>query len=157
MTDASAELDDIDRAIIDRLRSNAREPAASIAKDVRITAGAVRRRINRLEKRGVIAGYTVSLDHDKTGTNVEAYIELSFAGGEDVHAILAGATEWRPQVREAMVIAGEPDAIVRVRVSSLTELRELVMDLRRAWPVTATRTRIVIGRWWHGSNNLTGG
>ncbi len=143
-------VDDIDRRILDCLRTNARASAADIASRVNLTDSAVRRRIASLEKSGVITGYTVAINHDLVGGSVEAYIELSFAGNADVHAILAEAMR-RPQVREAMTIAGDLDALLRVRVRNLAELREIVMALRTSGPVTGSRTRIVLGRWWHGS------
>jgi Lrp/AsnC family transcriptional regulator, leucine-responsive regulatory protein len=143
-------VDDVDRRILDCLRMNARESAADIAKRVNLTPSAVRRRIAGLEKAGVITGYTVAINHDLVGASVEAYIELSFAGNADVHSILADAMR-RPQVREAMTIAGDLDALLRVRVRNLAELREIVMALRTSGPVTGSRTRVVLGRWWHGS------
>jgi DNA-binding Lrp family transcriptional regulator len=143
-------LDDIDLAILERLRRNAREPAAAIAKHVNLTAGAVGRRITRLEKRGVISGYTIAINHDMIGSTIEAYIELTFVGNADVHAILADAIE-RPEVREAMTIDGDTDALLRVRVRNMKELRQAIMDLRTSGPVTGSKTRIVLGRWWHGS------
>jgi Lrp/AsnC family transcriptional regulator, leucine-responsive regulatory protein len=143
-------LDEVDSAILDLLRQNARLPAATIAGRVNLTAGAVRRRIARLESRGVIDRYTVAVNHDKIGASIEAYIELSFAGGADVHSILRSAMR-REEVREAMTIAGDVDALVRVRVRDLAELREAVVYLRTVGPVTGSRTRIVLGRWWHGA------
>jgi DNA-binding Lrp family transcriptional regulator len=142
--------DDVDRLILDRLRENAREPAAAIADHVNLDPSAVRRRIAAMEKSGVIVGYRVAIDHDRLDTSVEAYVELSFPGEVDVHAVLADAIE-RPEVREAMTIAGDPDALVRLRVRNLQELREVVRDLRAELGVTGSRTKIVIGRWWHGS------
>jgi Lrp/AsnC family transcriptional regulator, leucine-responsive regulatory protein len=85
---AAEPLDDIDRRILDRLRQNAREPAASTAKSVNLTASAVRRRIARLERSGVIDRYTVSIKHDELGASIEAFVEPSFAGDADVHTIL---------------------------------------------------------------------
>lgn len=153
--DQVVHLDGINEAIIGCLRLNARESAASIAESVKLSPSAVRRRIAHLETAGVITGYAVSLDHDKMGSSLEAYIELSFEGGTDVHAYLVAALE-HDEVREAMTIAGEPDAIVRVRVASLFALRELAMELRRSLPLTETRTRVILGRFWHGASSRGG-
>jgi DNA-binding Lrp family transcriptional regulator len=147
---AAEPLDDIDRLILDRLRQNARESASSIAKRVNLTASAVRRRIARLERSGVIDRYTVSIKHDELGASIEAFVELSFAGDVDVHAILEKVMQ-RPEVREAMTITGETDALVRIRVRDLPHLRQLVMHLRTSGPVLTCQTRVILGRWWHGS------
>lgn len=149
-------LDDSDREILECLRANARESSAAIAQRVSLSPPAVRRRITRLEEIGVISGYTVAINHDLIGSSIEAYIELSFAGDANVHAVLANAME-RTEVREAMTMAGEPDALLRVRVNNLAHLRQIVMDLRTSGPVNGSRTMIVLGRWWHGSARLRGG
>lgn len=141
--------DPIDDVILERLRQNARESAAAIARDVNLTAGAVRRRIARLEQRGVISRYTIGIEHDKVGASVEAYVELSFAGNADVYENLKQAMSHR-EVREAMIITGDTDALVRVRVRDLTHLREVVMALRTSGKVTACTTRVILGRYWQG-------
>jgi Lrp/AsnC family leucine-responsive transcriptional regulator len=142
--------DDVDQEILALLRRNARLSAAEIARRVNLTDSAVRRRISNLEKSGTIAGYTISIDADKVGPTVEAYIELVFAGNTNVHSFLGDAIR-RPEVREAMTITGESDALLRVRVKALPELRHLVMDLRTSGPIMGTNTRVVMGRWWHGA------
>lgn len=143
------ELDAIDRHIVDVLRENGRESSAAIAKLVNLSPAAVRRRIARLEESGVITGYAAMINQDLVGTGIEAYVELSFAGDADLHAILEQAIT-RREVHEAMMIAGTSDALVRLRVGSLAELRGVVMDLRTSG-ATSSKTHIVIGRWRHGA------
>ena len=141
-------LDDTDRKIIDLLRDDARQPSTKMAENLDITPGAVRRRIDRLEKREIINRYTVVLNHEKLGPSVEAFLELTFEAGSDVPALLAKAVEL-PEVREASTIAGDPDAIVRLRVESLERLREIVIDLRNSMPVTNSKTLVALDRYRH--------
>lgn len=141
-------LDDIDLTILDLLRDNARQTAAAIAPRVNLTPSAVRRRIARLEEREVIDHYTVVLDHDKVGPSVEAYVELTFEGGADVQAILRDAVKC-PEVREASTLAGDPDALVRLRVRDSDHLRDTVMKLRQMKSVTGSKTLFALGRLRH--------
>ena len=104
----------------------------------------------------MIDRYTVSIKHDELGASIEAFVELSFAGDVDVHAILEQVMQ-RPEVREAMTITGETDALVRIRVRDLPHLRKIVMDLRTSGQVIACQTRVILGRWWHGSARLDDG
>jgi DNA-binding Lrp family transcriptional regulator len=143
-------LDDVDHTILRHLQDDARQPATEIAKHLEITAGAVRRRIERLEERGVINHYTVVLNHAKVRPSVEAYLELTFEGEADVPAFLARAVK-RPEIREASTIAGNPDAVVRLRVDSLEHLRETVTELRRMGPVTGSKTLVALDRYRHVS------
>lgn len=149
------EFDEHDRVILDHLRKNAREPAPAIAKELGLSSSAVRRRIARLHRVGVIEGYVVAINHDKFGYTLQAYVELSFTVEADPHAVLEKAME-QPEVREAVTLAGEPDALVRIRVRDTAHLREAVMHLRRIREVTATNTRVILGSRWHGSRALPG-
>lgn len=54
-------LDDVDRQLIALLRDNARLPVVALAKALRVARATVQNRLTRLEKNGVIVGYTVRL------------------------------------------------------------------------------------------------
>jgi Lrp/AsnC family transcriptional regulator, leucine-responsive regulatory protein len=145
---SSQDLDEVDRKILDSLRDDARQPATEIAKHLDITPGAVRRRIERLEEREIINRYTVVLNHEKLGPSVEAFLELTFEAGSDVPRLLSEAVAL-PEVREASTIAGDPDAIVRLRVENLELLRKIVIDLRNSMPVTNSKTLVALDRYRH--------
>jgi Lrp/AsnC family leucine-responsive transcriptional regulator len=72
----SEDLDDIDHAILGLLRDDARRTVKDIAERVNLSPAPVKRRIDRLERIGVIAGYTLVLDHSKVGPSIEAFTEL---------------------------------------------------------------------------------
>jgi len=150
-----AQFDETDQRILSLLGDNAREKASEMAGRLNISASAVRRRIARLEESGVIAKYTAVLDHDKVGSSVEAYVELTFEGGADVQAILREAVE-RPEVREASTLAGDPDAIVRVRVKDAEHLRDTVTRLRQMASVTGSKTLVALGRMRHVAEHPQG-
>ncbi len=139
-------VDSVDHEILDLLREDARRTVSDIAARVNLSAAPVKRRIDRLERLGVIAGYTLRVNHDKVGPSLEAYTELRFAGDTDVDHIMAAARDI-PEVREVFAIAGDPDALVRVRVSDVEHLQRVVNQLRRTTSVTGTKTLIVLGRW----------
>jgi Lrp/AsnC family transcriptional regulator, leucine-responsive regulatory protein len=140
------QLDEIDRRIIDLLHEDARRTIADIAERVSLSAAPVKRRIDRLERTGVIAGYTVLLDHAKIGPSIDAFAELRYAGAADADAIVAAITEV-PEVREVFTTAGDPDALVRIRVEDLAHLKRVVNRLRRSDHVTGTKTLMVLDRW----------
>jgi Lrp/AsnC family leucine-responsive transcriptional regulator len=54
---SAADLDQTDHKIIELLSQNARRTMADIGERVSLSASAVTRRIERLERSGVIAGY----------------------------------------------------------------------------------------------------
>ncbi len=60
-------MDDRDREIIRILQENSRTPYTEIAKKLGLTEATIRKRINELEKRGVIKKYTIEVDPSKLG------------------------------------------------------------------------------------------
>jgi Lrp/AsnC family transcriptional regulator, leucine-responsive regulatory protein len=139
-------LDDLDQRIIDLLRDDARRTITDIATRVNLSPAPVKRRIDRLEQLGVITGYTVTVDHALMGPSIDAFTELRFAGDADIDEILA-AVEEIPEIREVFTMAGDPDALLRIRVDDVEHLKAVVNRLRRTGRVTGTKTLMVLDRW----------
>jgi DNA-binding Lrp family transcriptional regulator len=55
-----------------------------------------------------------------------------------------------PEVLEVYTIAGDPDALVRIRVSNVEHLQEVVDALRRRPGIVGTKTLMVLGSWRRG-------
>jgi Lrp/AsnC family leucine-responsive transcriptional regulator len=137
------DLDGTDEEIIELLRRDARMTLAAIGQRVSLSAPAVRRRISRLEDVGVITGYRAELDHAKLGRPVEAFVELRFVGSTkvaDIAAVAAGMTE----IEAIYTTAGDPDAIVHLRVADVADLTRAIDLLRRTGRVTGTKTLMVL-------------
>jgi Lrp/AsnC family transcriptional regulator, leucine-responsive regulatory protein len=145
----TASLDATDHQIIDVLAADARQSASQVGRLVGLSPPAARRRINRLEQIGLIRGYTVVLDDRLAGDQIEAFIELRFAPGTQVAEVDTAVTDL-PEVIESFTLAGDPDALARVRVRDLDHLKTVVDRIRRGRPggptVLTTRTVIVLGR-----------
>jgi DNA-binding Lrp family transcriptional regulator len=140
------EIDATDLQIVEELRQNARQTLSEIAAKVSLSAPAVKRRIDRLENEGVIAGYTIRVDDAKLGRPLDAFTELRFAGSTPVDDISSIANE-TPEVESVFTIAGDPDALVRIRVENVAHLQRVIDRLRRSGKVTGTKTLMVLGAW----------
>ena len=123
-------LDDLDRKILDHLERDGRATLADVGAAVGLSASAVKRRVDRLHETGVIVGYTAVIDPQALGDRLEAFVELycadSVAPG-DLLASVAGL----PAVIAAHTVAGDADAVVRVRVEGIEELERVIEELRR--------------------------
>ena len=139
-------LDEIDRQIIRLLVANGRRSASDIAARVKLSPAPVSRRIDRLERLGVISGYTALIDHTLVDGGFEAFTELRFTGNTNVGSITSAATSI-PEVVEVFTIAGDPDALVRIRVDNIQHLQQVVDSLRRQRDVIGTKTLMVLGSW----------
>ena len=127
------ELDPIDHHIIELLSQNARRTMADIGEQVSLSASAVTRRIERLERTGVIAGYTVVVDHRKAGRPIQAFTEVRFAGTADLQEIKETAMQLS-EVQAVFTTAGDPDALVWLQVPDVERLGQVIEQLRRRGP-----------------------
>jgi Lrp/AsnC family leucine-responsive transcriptional regulator len=139
-------IDGVDRQILALLREDARRTVRDIAGRVNLTVAPVTRRIARLEGLGVITGYTARINYGRLGTGIEAVTELRFAGDLDLAQIMEFAAQI-PEVEEVLTIAGDPDAIVRIRVDGVDHLQRVVNRLRTGGGVTGTKTLVVLESW----------
>jgi Lrp/AsnC family leucine-responsive transcriptional regulator len=144
-------LDGTDEEILELLRLDARRSVADIARRVSLSPPAVGRRIERLERERVITGYTVQVDHAKLGRPLEAFTELRFAGMtpvDEIETIAQGV----PEVEAVFTTAGDPDALVWMRVRDVADLKRVVDLLRRSGRVTGTKTLMVLGASIRGAS-----
>ena len=73
--------------IVALLRENARRSFQDIGEHVHLSAPAVKRRVDRLERDGVIRGYTAIVDPDAFGWHAEAFVDLYCEGAMAADAI----------------------------------------------------------------------
>lgn len=138
-------LDTIDRQILAALRRDGRAAVTDIAREVGLSAAPVSRRIERMEASGVIRGYTALIDDQASGT-LEAFTEVRLTGDTETGE-LGEIVRQVPEVQEFFTIAGDPDALVRIRVDDVDHLQRVVNALRRTGKLTGTKTLIVMHSW----------
>lgn len=116
-----------------------------IGDDVGLSAPAVKRRVDRMIKRGDIAGFTAVIDPAALGWDTEAYVELSYQGNVSTER-LKRDLEAFPEVVGAWTITGDADALVHVMASSIAQVERAVERMRAIDKVDRTRTIIVMSR-----------
>lgn len=139
----SRPLDAIDRKIVALLQENSKRTFTETGAAVGLSATAVKRRVDRLERDGVIQGYRAVVNAASLGAGVEAIVEVYCSDSTapaDVHASVCEMDE----VVTAFTVSGEPDALVLVRVESIRHLEKVVERLRRDPNILRTRTMIVL-------------
>jgi DNA-binding Lrp family transcriptional regulator len=141
-------MDAQDRQILALLVEDGRRTYDDIARRVSLSAPAVKRRVDRLRKRGAIQGFTAVVDHNALGDHTEALIELFYAPGTLLDQV-ADTLRQHAEVVEAWSVTGEADAIARVRTQDNADLERLIMDLQRDGRVQRTRSQVVLSRLVH--------
>lgn len=140
----AAALDPTDLEILELLQADARRTFGDIGSRVGLSAPAVKRRVDRLEESGVIRGYTTVVNHALLGRPLEAFAELKFSGSARVDTI-AQISAGIPEVQQVFTIAGDPDALVWIRVRDVDDLKRVIDRLRSTGDVTGTKTLMVLG------------
>ena len=113
-------IDQTDMEILKLLMANSRMQRQEIGEIVHLTGQAVKNRISRLEKLGIIEGYTVRLNESRMGMEITAYVTV-FMKTTD-HAAFRKYLEESVLVTEAHRISGEGCYLMRTVASSQQEL-----------------------------------
>lgn len=120
------QLDDTDRKLIAILSANARLPVSSLAAELDLARTTVQARLERLERRGVIAGYTVKLNEDVVTNQIRAtvLVQVDPRATPDVLARLRKVS----QVELAHTTSGRFDLTLQLRATNTVEM-DSVLDL----------------------------
>jgi Lrp/AsnC family transcriptional regulator, leucine-responsive regulatory protein len=117
MTQLSASLDRIDRAILHELQLDGKLSNQALAAIVHLSESACLRRVRRLEETGLLRGYVALVDQSMAGypDNVFVQITLRSQQQDDLGAFERAVREI-PEVMECYLMAGVADYILRVIV-----------------------------------------
>jgi Lrp/AsnC family leucine-responsive transcriptional regulator len=138
-------VDDTDRTILALLVEDGRRTYDDVAGRVALSAPAVKRRVDRLRRDGVLKTFTAIVDHAALGATTEALVELFFAPGTLLDRV-AETLRRHPEVVEAWSVTGEADAIARVRTVDNGDLERLIMELQRDGLVVRTSSQVILSQ-----------
>jgi DNA-binding Lrp family transcriptional regulator len=133
-------MDDMDRAILAALQADARQSLATLARRLRVARSTVQARIERLEARGTIAGYTVRLGEAARAARIRATVLLTI----EPRALAAILTRLKsmPEVEAAHTTSGRFDLMLTVAAEGTAAL-DAVLDAIGAIPgVRASETLV---------------
>jgi DNA-binding Lrp family transcriptional regulator len=136
-------VDATDRTIVALLREDARRSFLDIGRHVHLSAPAVKRRVDRLERDGVLLGYTAVVNPDAFGWRAEAFVDI-YCEGSVPGAAIKRAVEGEPGVVSAHTVAGEASALLHLMARDTKDLEAALERIRAADGVTRTVTQIVL-------------
>jgi Lrp/AsnC family leucine-responsive transcriptional regulator len=135
-------MDDIDRAILGRLRSDARASFRDLGEAVGLSANAVAERVRRLVAGRVIRRFTLEIDRRAAGNHLAAFVDLRLASGTGADAFEAELRTVAGVISSTLT-TGHFDYTLRVEVPGEPELVSLIETLR-AHGVAETHSRIIL-------------
>lgn len=133
---------DKDAKLLDLLRANAREPAASLARKLGIARSTLQERIARLEREGAIKGYTVRLSDEAATKNLRAVVMIvaDARQADRVTAELKKITE----VRSLAAVSGAHDMMAVVEADTAARMDAVLDRIGKANGVARTVSSIVL-------------
>ena len=143
------ELDNVDRHILSLLQENCKLPLARIGERVGLSAPSVAERIDKLEKSGVIRGYTAVLDARKLGKDITAFIGV-FVDHPRLIAKFEKEIDRFEDVQECHHVTGQHTLLLKVKVDNTSALEELIRKLRSLEGVSRTETSVVLSTYTEG-------
>lgn len=135
------ELDRKDFALLSELQVNASQRLEDLAKVVNLAPSSVHDRLRRLQREGVIRGWTVKVDSGALGLGVLAFISVAMS--VPCGSVVADM-EAIPWVEECHSVAGQWCMILKVRVPDTAGLLALIDRVRDIPGIEKTETTIVL-------------
>ena len=138
-------MDRKDHEILRVLGSDGRISNVDLATQVNLSPSACLRRVQELERSGVITGYRAVLDPAKLGNGFVAYVSVGLSqhtleSQRAFERAIAGA----PQVRECHNITGVVEYLLRVEVADIEAYKHFHTDVLGALPQVSTITTYVV-------------
>ena len=140
---STAQVDAVDRQLLDALRANARATYAELARLVNLSAPAAHERVAKLEAAGVITGYHASIAPESLGYAINALASVFLTDSADTDTVAAELAEI-PAVEHCWFVAGEETFVIKVRVPDVAGLEATIRTLNAIKGVARTRTTVVL-------------
>jgi len=135
-------LDATDHKLLSLLRENARTSTAELARGLGLSRTTVQSRIERLERSGVVAGYTVKLADEVEAGLVRTYVLITLAPRQT--PVIQAALRGIPAVRTLHSVSGPFDLLAILAAGSIGELDTVIDRIGQMEGVERTMSAIVL-------------
>lgn len=120
-------LDDIDRQILTILMENAKTPYTDIAKKVHVSGGTVHVRMNKMEELNIVKGATLTVDYEKLGYDIAAFIGI-YLDKSSMYDDVAAELKKIPEVVGAHYTTGLYSIFAKIICKDTNHLRDVLHD-----------------------------
>ncbi len=120
-------IDNLDRAILKALQNNAKATLTDIAESVGLSKTPCQQRIKRMEKLGIITGYTARVNQRLLGENHIAFVQVELSDTR-TRALKAfnDAVQAVPEIEECHMMAAHYDYLLKVRTGDMVSFRTIL-------------------------------
>lgn len=122
-------IDSFNASILHHLQKDGRMSNIDLAKQVGLSPSACLRRVQDLERRGILKGYRAIIDRKALGQDVVVFVLVGLSGHlrKDSLAFEA-AMDQAPEVQECHNITGSVEYLLRVEVADLSAYKAFHSD-----------------------------
>lgn len=135
-------IDDTDRELLALLRHDARMPVATLAARLKVARGTVQNRMKRLEREGVIVGYTVRVKPQAEAHRIRALMTIVVEGNRGAEVL--HALRGHPNVTGLHSTNGRWDLIAELRADSLEAFDRALGNIRLIDGIASTETSLLL-------------
>ncbi len=136
-------MDAIDYKILHCLKENARQKASAIGDEINLSVSAVLERIRKMEKCGLIEGYTVVLDQKQLGNDMTALMEVSLEHPR-YYDSFTNMVRSNENIISCDYLTGDFDFILKILTDTSESLEFIHRQIKSLDGVSATRTHFVL-------------
>jgi DNA-binding Lrp family transcriptional regulator len=133
-------VDTLDQQLLALLRIDARTSHATLAKKLGVSRGTIANRLSRLERTGLIIGYTVRLRPEARPEEIRAWMSIAVEGDRTREVVRALLGE--PALTSLHDTNGRWDLLAEVHAASLDELAKVLERIRKIKGIETTETSI---------------
>jgi Lrp/AsnC family leucine-responsive transcriptional regulator len=139
-------LDDTDRKLLQLLQKDGRMSNVELARQANLSQAATHERVRRLQRDGVIEGFTALLNPEKLERGLLVFVELVLdRTNNNVFREFAEAVKYRPEILECHMVAGGFDYLIKARVRDMTAYRSFLGETLSLLPgIRQTHTYAVM-------------
>lgn len=134
----------LDVHLVNALIDNGRASLRSIAEDLDVSVTTVSNRLEELESRGVIHGFTPKVDYDQLGFDVTAVIQLKVRG--DAIGEVSRQLETENRMISVYEVTGDFDIIAIGKYRDTDDMNDQIKELLGHEAIIETNTSIVLNR-----------
>lgn len=139
------DFDEIDKRILRALARDGRISNADLAKEVGLSASACLRRVQELERTGVIKGYRAVLDPEAMGIGMTAYVTVGLSDHtKTAQRNFERAMAAAPEVRECHDVTGAVEYILRVETADLVAFKHFHTEVLGMAPKVQSITSYIV-------------
>ena len=135
-------MDQTDKKLLQILKQNSRASTTSLAQVVGLSRSTTRDRVRRLERKGIIAGYTINLNETYERRQIVAHVMIS------VHPkkapIVVVALKKMINVQSLHAISGDHDLIAILSAETTEEVDKTIDEMGELEGIEKTRSSIVL-------------